>query len=430
MRVLSIALSLLLVPAAAHALQPEVLWRDEFPDCPGSGFVHLAPVQNEEDTALLVVRTPKRWSLYEVKGSKVSHLGDADLATPRSTEVTGARYYPDRNELLVTAVIEEEGEGPSGGVLAVRIGRDGVNVRRFPGAYVHAIPRPDGTILALLHEGHEYVEDEGVHRHRLTLVRLHPDGRAERLVTFDVPSTLPPSALLTPGTLRIEPLSDDDYLITGSGLVSMVELRRTASGWETGYYGPPNYGAKVTYYLEESTVLDPGKRLVLVRQSNVNNPLEGYWAICELAPESGLGGPVLKEVRRVNLGTGNLRLLQSGIKLEVCGSTYYVVPAADASSTKLLVLGPDTVQVWEVPGFRELAVTPRLYGVRVSEMRTGGCAIEVCTFKPSRGEEWLTPLFGGTEEGGERGEHRENQGGRITIVPIPPVIPPGRPRRA
>ncbi|WP_456484264.1 hypothetical protein, partial [Methanopyrus kandleri] len=84
MRTLPIVLSLLLVPAAAHALQPEILWKREFPDCPDSGFVHLVPVQNEEDTALLVVRTPKRWSLYEVKGSKVSHLGDADLATSRS----------------------------------------------------------------------------------------------------------------------------------------------------------------------------------------------------------------------------------------------------------------------------------------------------------------------------------------------------------
>jgi len=429
LRTLPIVLSLLLVPAAAHALQPEILWKREFPDCPDSGFVHLVPVQNEEDTALLVVRTPKRWSLYEVKGSKVSHLGDADLATSRSTEVTGAMYYPDRDELLIAAVVEEEGEGPGGGVLAVRVGRDGIDVRKFEGAYVHAIPRPDGTIVALLHEGHEYLEDEGVHRHDLALVRLHPDGRAERLATFDVLSTLPPSALLIPGTLRIEPLGDDDYLITGSDLVSMVELRRTASGWETGYYGPPNYGAKVTYYLEESTVLDPRKRLVLVRQSNVDEPFEGHWAICELVPESGLGGPVLKEVRRVNLGSGDLRLLQSGVKLEVGGSTYYVVPAADASSTKLLVLGPDTVQVWEVPGFRELAVTPRLYGVRVSERETGGCTVEVCAFKPSRGEEWLTPLFGGTGEG-EREKHRENEGGKVVVVPVFPVIPPGRPRRA
>ncbi|AAM02507.1 hypothetical protein [Methanopyrus kandleri] len=429
MRTLPIALTLLLVPAAAHALQPEVLWKGEFPDCPGSGFVHLVPVENEENTALLVVRTFERWSLYEVKGSEVTHLGDVDLATPRSTEVTGAMYYPDRNELLVTAVIEEEGEGPGGGVLAIRVGRDGVDARKFDGAYVHARPCPDGTILALLHEGHEYLEDEGVHRHDLALIRLYPDGRAERLVTFDVFSTLPPSALLIPGTLRIEPLGDD-YLITGSDLVSMVELRRTASGWDTRYYGPMNLGARITYYLEESTVLDPRKRLVLVRQSNLDEPLEGYWAICELVPESGLGGPVLKELRRVDLGGDDLYFPQSGVKLEVGGSTYYVVPAVGASSTKLLVLGPDTAHVWEVPGFRELAVTPRLYGARVSERETGGCTVEVCAFKPSRGEEWLTPLFGGTGEGEKKEEHKENEGGKVAIVPVLPAIPFRRPGRA
>ncbi len=431
MRVLPIAVLLLTLPVAAQALQPEVLWKEEFPDCPGSGFVHLVPIEGKDNAALLVVRTPGRWSLYEVRASRVTHLVDVSLGTPRSTAVEGAAYLPDRGELLIAAVVGEEEAGPAGCALAVSVRRGGTDVQRFDGPYIAARPCPDGTILALLRERHEFLEDKGVHRYTLTLTRLHPDGRAERLVTFEVLSTLPPGTLSIPGTLRIEPFGDG-YLITGSGLVGLVELRRTASGWEPDYIIPPdNFGReRPVQYFQNSVVLDPSERLILARVAEIANPEIGHWVVCRPSPQGG----VPEELRRVNLGE-ILSFLQTGVRLRVDGTAYRVVPAIGPSSAELLILGPGTIQVWEVPGFQELAVTPRLYGVRVSENEAGGCTVEVCAFKPSRSEEWLAPLFGGAGKGtGERRvrgkESRMGEGGKSGGVMVVPAVPPRRPQRS
>jgi|GEM_PF-5267865 len=404
-------LSVSLSPPGVTALREEVLWSATF-----EGVLHadLVPVKGEPNTALLVVRTPERWSLYEVKGSSVEHLTDLEVTAPGYTLITGAVRREDG--LVLTAVVEDEGEGPPGRVVIVDVGKNAIESKEIVGAYLHAIPLSDGTVLALLYESSTYLEDENLHEHHVVLETIRPDGTVDASVSFDLYSVLPPSAVLTPGTVRIEPL-DGGYAITGSGLVSLVVLRHVNESWKVEYYGVPNYGATVTRYIASSVVLDPETGLILARETDVDDPANGEWVVCRPVGGTGLGCPILEEVRRLNLALHTPWFPQVGTRVSVDGSTYIVLPALEPPSAEILVFGPGTVQTWEVPGFQRLVVTPRLYGLRVIENDDGSVTVELCAFEPDEGERWLKPLFEGRETG--------NTGGSgtvfpLTIVPIPP----------